>query len=437
MTYLTKGGPTENEADSFPLYAGQDMLVGEVLVWDDGENLCVKYQLNDEAIAEGWLLTETHLAVATSLDDIPQTKKGNPIPGQFPYGDDDLGGVEFYYQKCILFSDIGSEVVCDSEIIIAAHAVVCKLIDDVWTEECETAWGGVEVGKEDFPGKNWATYFEYIIECPPCVVTYPETGNVYIGYEDWTNGDFDYNDFGMNFSLEELYEGPCEQALLKEVTMTFKAVIYDSGMDHKIHIATPFIGSYGYTVTRNVGDRVGANETASGTYTGSGPLDITLFNTAKYDWPQRQIGEIVTVHVVLDVPELRIVPAIPVRSYNVGSGDFYDLAPIMANYDPWEEGTMYSSLFHIEGTQVIGNTSEQKHIGSASPNLGTIIPVGTEVPMIIVSENTDWIPPFEDTTITGPYPMFDDFYTTGSPADWYDSPNPAAPTGAGGFAWQL
>lgn len=56
--------------------------IGDVLVWNDGENLYVKYVVTDGA----WCLTETHLEVALFLEDIPQTKKGSPIPGHFTYG---------------------------------------------------------------------------------------------------------------------------------------------------------------------------------------------------------------------------------------------------------------------------------------------------------------------------------------------------------------
>ena len=70
ITYLTKG--TEAEPDEFPLYAGQDMLVGNVLVWDDGEELCVKYQLSDDAILAGWLLYETHWAVGVTESTEPE-----------------------------------------------------------------------------------------------------------------------------------------------------------------------------------------------------------------------------------------------------------------------------------------------------------------------------------------------------------------------------
>ena len=136
ITYLTKGGPTESEADHFDLYAGQDMLVGEVLVWDDGTQLCVKYQLSENAILDGWLIYETHWAVGDEPLDIPQ-KNGNPIPGKFPYGDDDLGGVKFY-QECRTFTELSVD--CLNEIVIAAHAVIEKT-------ECEVT---VEAGSDFF-----------------------------------------------------------------------------------------------------------------------------------------------------------------------------------------------------------------------------------------------------------------------------------------------
>lgn len=128
MTYLTKGGPTEAEAESFPLYAGQDWLVGEVLVWDNGETLCVKYQLNEDALAEGWLLYETHLAIAADLSGIPRNKAGNPKVGNFPYGNDELGGVAEDGPYCIPIGDGEGEldVECGDKLVIAAHAVIEK-----------------------------------------------------------------------------------------------------------------------------------------------------------------------------------------------------------------------------------------------------------------------------------------------------------------------
>ncbi|GAH62258.1 unnamed protein product, partial [marine sediment metagenome] len=128
ITYLTKGGPTEAEAESFPLYAGQDWEVGEVLVWNDEEQLCVKYVLDPDIFADGWGLTETHLAVATSLEGIPTNKAGNPKVGNFPFGNDELGGVAEDGPYCIDFGEEEGEldVECGDELVIAAHAVIEK-----------------------------------------------------------------------------------------------------------------------------------------------------------------------------------------------------------------------------------------------------------------------------------------------------------------------
>jgi hypothetical protein len=88
ISYLTKGAGTEADPEVIDLIAGQNITVGTVSVWNDCDELHVTYEITKE----GWCLTETHLAVAQvgvydspSSDDIPQTKKGNPIPGQFPY----------------------------------------------------------------------------------------------------------------------------------------------------------------------------------------------------------------------------------------------------------------------------------------------------------------------------------------------------------------
>ena len=169
FSYIAKGGPTEDEADSFPLYAGQDMLVGEVLVWDDGETLCIKYQLSDYAIDDGWLIYETHLAVADDLSGIPTNRPGNPIPGLFPYGDDNLEGVESY-EECISFEEL--EIVCDDVIVIAAHAVVKRqvLAEDCW----ETVWqiGDVETYEcaNGIQLTNYADEFNWGDPADPCTM---------------------------------------------------------------------------------------------------------------------------------------------------------------------------------------------------------------------------------------------------------------------------
>lgn len=103
---------TADEPFTTDLLAGQDIDVGDVLVWNDGDYLYVKYDITDP----DWCLAETHLQVATSLDGIPQ-KNGNPIPGQFEYKNP-LGCVDGYTYEIPLTWDP------DTELYIAAHALV-------------------------------------------------------------------------------------------------------------------------------------------------------------------------------------------------------------------------------------------------------------------------------------------------------------------------
>lgn len=107
-----------------------------------------------------WVLEETKVAVGTSLDEIPQTKKGNPKPGRFPY---ESG-------EAIPLPDTS---IGEHTVYIAAHADVVNPEEIIGYEPDpqdpnvsvpiyreETAWGE----GEDFPGKNWAMYFEYTYE---------------------------------------------------------------------------------------------------------------------------------------------------------------------------------------------------------------------------------------------------------------------------------
>jgi hypothetical protein len=69
-------------AETFDLIAGGGNVngatdVGDVTLTVTGNELTVYYDLD-----EGWWLTETHVAVAKTQNQIPQ-KNGNPIPGKF------------------------------------------------------------------------------------------------------------------------------------------------------------------------------------------------------------------------------------------------------------------------------------------------------------------------------------------------------------------
>jgi len=84
-------------------------------VWNDATTLYVKYQTKD-----GWEMTETHLAVATSLKAIPQTRKGNPKVGKFDYQTQhDPWVPECTYAIPVTWGT-------GTKVRIAAHAVVLK-----------------------------------------------------------------------------------------------------------------------------------------------------------------------------------------------------------------------------------------------------------------------------------------------------------------------
>jgi len=104
------------EADPFvtDLIAGQTMDIGDVNVWNDADFLYVRYMTDGT-----WGMGLTHLHVATSVADIPHTKQGTPIPGQFEYiAMHDPYAADFTYAIPLTWS-VGDDL------FIAAHA-------DVW-----------------------------------------------------------------------------------------------------------------------------------------------------------------------------------------------------------------------------------------------------------------------------------------------------------------
>ena len=154
---------TEEHPATADLVAGQHITVGEVRVWNDGTTLYVEYAITDP----DWEITETHVHVAGNATDIPQTQAkgkgkgnigGNPIPGHFAQAmAHDPGVGEYTYEFDL--EENGFEP-CNT-VCIAAHAAVVNATDPEYLWE-ETAWAA----GLDFPGKNWATYFEYHVQFP-------------------------------------------------------------------------------------------------------------------------------------------------------------------------------------------------------------------------------------------------------------------------------
>jgi hypothetical protein len=173
---------------------GGGVDAGDVLVWDDGVYLYVKYVTED-----GWCMTDIHLQVATSLDGIPQSN-GNPVPGQFDIKDEFDSCI---YEKTYSFplSEYRS-----TELYIAAHAVVQKLLDPDLDAFVASLPDQVQM-KVKYPYSGAPASFETTIIGDPLTGTYKGwcvdtghmianevwyTANVYSSYETLPAGLVDY-----------------------------------------------------------------------------------------------------------------------------------------------------------------------------------------------------------------------------------------------------
>lgn len=116
---------------TYKLFAGQTWEVGSVLVkTDTAGKVCVKFILNASAIADNWVITEAHVAVAATCAGIPQTQPnkkglggGNPIPGQFPINVTIDPGVTETDWYCLDYNWTARTPLC-----VAAHSVVKQIV---------------------------------------------------------------------------------------------------------------------------------------------------------------------------------------------------------------------------------------------------------------------------------------------------------------------
>lgn len=160
------------------LYAGQTIDAGTVSITVTGDNLVVTFTTRD-----GWSLDETHLWIGTSLTDMPQTRKGTPKIGNFPYHSGSLNGATSYSETIALSALNFACPQDDTTYYVAAHAVVSKT-DSSGAVQTETGWAdGVS-----FVDKGmWGTYFSIVLTChcggdqPPVVLGSCETAFAYSG----------------------------------------------------------------------------------------------------------------------------------------------------------------------------------------------------------------------------------------------------------------
>ncbi len=143
-----------------PIYAGQNIEVGSICLEDDfnTNTLTITYLIS----VPGWEITDIHFVVAEHTSDIPQTKKGNLIPGQFPYTQSFASGVTTY-TITVPFDDFGA-IGCDNlkDFFAAAHCVV-QLVDNGIVVQTESGWGNGSIT----PGNSWGEIFSFRMECDP------------------------------------------------------------------------------------------------------------------------------------------------------------------------------------------------------------------------------------------------------------------------------
>jgi hypothetical protein len=85
--YYNKGWGTEASPKTYPIYTGQTHLCGTLYVYDNGTHIFVNYVLTDMDGCTVAGLSEYHLQVDKSLDDLKKhvMNKKNPVPGKCEY----------------------------------------------------------------------------------------------------------------------------------------------------------------------------------------------------------------------------------------------------------------------------------------------------------------------------------------------------------------
>jgi len=129
FTYITynKGAGTAGLPYEYPIYTGITTLCGTLYVYDDGSHIFVNYVLTDTATCTLAGLSQYHLEVDESLNDLKKSilnKPGNPVPGKCTYKGifdpmvPETGWIEAWKAK----DDISG---WSSPIYIFAHGVGC------------------------------------------------------------------------------------------------------------------------------------------------------------------------------------------------------------------------------------------------------------------------------------------------------------------------
>jgi predicted ribosomally synthesized peptide with SipW-like signal peptide len=224
----------------------------------------------------------------------------------------------------------------------------------------------------------------------------------YIGYEDRPKGgDFDYNDFGMRASIMETYV----DEELQTIDMEFSAEEYQAGDSHVISVKRDFLSTdtvqWEYELTRSGSDDLEGradSDTGGTPQTGSGQLEIELFDTDELSGKTSTIDADVSVSVTIT---------------NGSEGQPTNSPrPDVAANDPLFE--VYDVPMKPDGiSETINLGTVQSGIDASNSNWDN----EADVPNVIVVPDVAFVPTNEAVTISADYPEFDNYYAGGTSDD--------------------
>jgi len=174
------------------LLAGHSINVGKVCIDDTGDKTSIKYKMMD-----GWELTEAHLWIGETLEDMPRTRKGNPKIGHFPYHSGVIAGRTSY----TFYNDIA---LCNQTIYMAAHAAVRRDSGN-GSYQTESAWGS---GPRIVDKGNWATYFIVEQSCTEVLMYW-----YFYGWQDTCSPGLGSHDADWERSAVKVIDGQLDRVM--------------------------------------------------------------------------------------------------------------------------------------------------------------------------------------------------------------------------------
>ena len=230
-----KNATIKNPCKEVCLVAGQHIYVGSVYAGYSGDDLQVMFDVT----AGGVYLKEIHVDVFTDLNQFDNDKKlsnGGAIPGKFKFKKT-FNGASMVTSYTITIPKIYlDEKVGDADcFFIAAHAALSNG-ETAWGGICEDSDKGVSLASaEQFPGKNWGTFFEFCKDA--CNVEIDFTYAWEDKNQTYANGnDGDYNDLVIKSNVVKS---------ASQLHITLYAVARGASYDHAFKIIIPKLGVVG------------------------------------------------------------------------------------------------------------------------------------------------------------------------------------------------